>query len=435
MSGTDSDTETDDSFFSDVSASTEGRDSAAAGAGRGPPPLPAFASSWPLPSPVSPPVPGHWLQHANGQTNSDPLPARPGSDGAGRRDVGVAGYPLLTADVRGYRFSYVDASPPVGPLRATLLCLATSVEGPHGLRRLVPRLVARGYRLLIPSIRGFNPGDPQPKQADTAARRTFYSCREIALDLAGLLASLLIPRAAVVAYHEAHRFASALYLLYPHVVSHAVFLSTPYIPPAEIYVPPALFAAKADPLIAHRLYLGTDRAVEELDADLAASLHVALRPGGREEAEKTAAMMSSFSPRMDGAVAREAIRKRAADRSPLVPPEDEELLVSHYRSIGGFGGPIQLYRLEASTVDEFRGVPRGITVPVLFVGAEFQPASAEGRRADMRRLCPDLEETTLAGAGIWVALERPDEVAAILDDWMRRKIAPLSPTSPARGPH
>ncbi|KAI9032981.1 Alpha/Beta hydrolase protein [Hyaloraphidium curvatum] len=208
----------------------------------------------------------------------------------------------------------------------------------------------------------------------------------------------------------------SLCLLFPSLVSHAVFLSTPYIPPAQVYVPDALFAMRANPAMAHRLYMQTDRAVRDIDANLALLLHAFLRPGGAEEAAKTARMSAEITAGREDAMA--ALSAGFGTASPLLSDAETEALVAHIRSIGGIGGPIQWYRLESGTVENFKDVPREIHVPVLFVGAEFQPLSAEAQRVRMRQLCPDLAEVVLQGAGSWIALERPEEVADIVGSWL-----------------
>ena len=60
---------------------------------------------------------------------------------------------------------------------------------------------------------------------------------------------------------------------------------------------------------------------------------------------------------------------------------------------------------------------------VLMVTAEWDMALRPELSAGMPALCSDLETAQLAKAGHWIQQEFPDELNAILIDWLTRRFA------------
>lgn len=92
----------------------------------------------------------------------------------------------------------------------------------------------------------------------------------------------------------------------------------------------------------------------------------------------------------------------------------------------GFRGPLNRYRNhEADFVwaQQFRG--RRIECPALFIGGTRDPTtSLFGAVADpvamMRPVVPNVEGHVLEGCGHWTQQERPEEVNALLVEWLKR---------------
>lgn len=331
--------------------------------------------------------------------------------------LAINGLPLQSFDTGTRKVYYVDAWPESGEPSDSILLLHSFPEGPHSLRKLLPLLVARNFRVIAPTLRGYNPEDPKPPQNDAATRNAFYSWRASAADLAGLISHLGFQKMTVAGYNFGSFVACALTLFYPSLVSKLLLISTPYIPPATTYIPPALLAAKADPTLTVRTYLATDKAVEVFDDDPALFFHCYLRPGGHAEYELVAELSRSITVNTD---AKSILYSFVHHPSTLLTPKETMLLVHWIDAVGGSGGILQWHRIEANTVAEYQGVPREINVPVLYIGAEFQPLSASGKRADMKRLCSNLTEVILAGGGSWIALERAEEAADIMEEWIKK---------------
>ncbi len=92
----------------------------------------------------------------------------------------------------------------------------------------------------------------------------------------------------------------------------------------------------------------------------------------------------------------------------------------------GFRGPLNRYRnheRDYEWLQQFKG--RRIEQPALFIGGGRDPAtSLFGAIADplalTRMFAPNVEGTVLDGCGHWTQQERPQEVNAMLIDWLKR---------------
>jgi pimeloyl-ACP methyl ester carboxylesterase len=92
----------------------------------------------------------------------------------------------------------------------------------------------------------------------------------------------------------------------------------------------------------------------------------------------------------------------------------------------GFRGPLNRYRnheLDYEWLKAWQG--QQLTQPCLFIGGSRDPATTLfGAVADpvamMRMFAPKVEGHVLEGVGHWTQQERPDEVNALLIDWLKR---------------
>ncbi len=102
---------------------------------------------------------------------------------------------------------------------------------------------------------------------------------------------------------------------------------------------------------------------------------------------------------------------------------DEE--VEHYVRVferTGFGGGINWYRnidANAASYPEVGTMP--LDVPTLMITAEWDPALPPALAANMGTLCSDLETHMVAKAGHWAPQEYPEEVNALMVDWLTRR--------------
>ncbi|WP_374530188.1 alpha/beta fold hydrolase [Novosphingobium sp.] len=92
----------------------------------------------------------------------------------------------------------------------------------------------------------------------------------------------------------------------------------------------------------------------------------------------------------------------------------------------GFRGPLNRYRNHEADYEYFKAwAGKQLEQPCLFIGGSRDPATTLfGAVADpvalMRMFAPRVEGHVLEGCGHWTQQERPDEVNALLVDWLKR---------------
>lgn len=173
----------------------------------------------------------------------------------------------------------------------------------------------------------------------------------------------------------------------------------------------------------HRYYTTHfDVAVADLDADKRASLASIFRSGSPEGIGKV-------SP--NAVITRNGGRFGAAHRAPptqpdpaLWPAADFEVLVSAFET-HGFRRACAWYMNDDANIAYAREAPDGghLSQPVLFINGDFdQICTINGNHQgdSMRRACPDLTVTSVAG-GHWLPLERKTELVEIIRTWLQNE--------------
>ncbi|MEE8410576.1 MAG: alpha/beta hydrolase [Myxococcota bacterium] len=120
------------------------------------------------------------------------------------------------AVVNGVRLHYVDAG--VGPL---VLLLHGFPDFWYTWRRQIPALVAAGFRVVAPDLRGYNVSD-KPKSVSS------YRMSALTGDIVGLISHLGEKRATLVGHDWGGAIAWDTALRHPAVVDNLVILNAPY---------------------------------------------------------------------------------------------------------------------------------------------------------------------------------------------------------------
>lgn len=114
---------------------------------------------------------------------------------------------------------------------------------------------------------------------------------------------------------------------------------------------------------------------------------------------------------------------------PLPVPWLSEADLDYYEGefrASGFRGPLNRYRNHEADYEFLRHwAGKRIEQPCLFIGGSRDPATTLfGAVADpvalMRMFAPRVEGHVLEGVGHWTQQERPDQVNALLIDWLKR---------------
>lgn len=121
----------------------------------------------------------------------------------------------VEADGRERRLGFVDLSPPVVNGRTALLLHGDAAAADGRWARAATRLAAEGYRVVVPDLAGYAPGDVPPPSAD-----------DLAAHAALLLDALGVPEATVVAHGPGGDVALRLAAREPRVSGLALVAAT-----------------------------------------------------------------------------------------------------------------------------------------------------------------------------------------------------------------
>jgi pimeloyl-ACP methyl ester carboxylesterase len=272
-------------------------------------------------------------------------------------------------------------------------------------RHQIQPLVAAGYRVAAPDMRGYGASS---KPAEVAA----YSLDLVADDMAAVAGALGAKRwvavghdwGAPAAWRSAQRF--------PEAVAAVFSLSVPHQRPSPVSAAAGFDIRYPDRFFYARYFQAAGPAEAELERD------------------PRAALKKMFFALSGDAPASEWIKLRPRDAALLAqlvdpPPgplsfmSDAELdLYADAYARGGFFGPLSWYRNMDANAEQGRAYPGArITQPAGFLAGEKEIvlAMSPGGLAEQRELCDDLRvEKILPGAGHWIQQERPAEVSAAL---------------------
>jgi pimeloyl-ACP methyl ester carboxylesterase len=269
--------------------------------------------------------------------------------------------------------------PSAGPLA---LCLHGFPDTAHTFRYLAPHLVQHGYRVVVPSMRGYAPS--------SLSKSNIYSLSALALDAIELHDVFEGDERAVLVGHDWG--AAATYLATaaePSRWSRAVTMALP-------------------PFIVFATALGSYR-------QLAASWYMTFfqNPG----AEQTVAnddfdfisqLWATWSPHYD---ARDdvALVKRALDE-----PEHLTAAINYYRAMNGPApNDARLARLDAAMAN-------APAVPTLYLHGRDDGCILSSGVADaLAYLAPQSRMEIIDDAGHFLHLERPDCVHSLIDTFLR----------------
>jgi pimeloyl-ACP methyl ester carboxylesterase len=158
------------------------------------------------------------------------------------------------------------------------------------------------------------------------------------------------------------------------------------------------------------------------DAQLAADVEKTMRYFMRRPTTEQAAFSSGQTERRSLALQEGLARYDVADdASQLLSPEELAIFVDNFESTG-FTGGINWYRNFSRNWQRAERLPTRIDgIPCLMIMAEHDvvlPPSLADRMGDQ---ISDLEKVLVEGSGHWTQQEAPEQVNAILIDWLARR--------------
>jgi len=293
---------------------------------------------------------------------------------------------MTSFDVNGITLSVRIAGEEDGP--TVVLCHGFPELG-HSWRHQVPALVAAGYRVVVPDLRGYG-GSSRPAEVEA------YDIVTLAGDMVGLLDALGAEDAVFVGHDWGATVVWGVALLHPERVRAVAGLSVP--PMRRAPAPPVSILRRR---LGDEFYIAWFQEPGVADAALA------------RDVRRTIASPKPPSP---------SWAEPAAEPTPCPAWMTEDDL-DHYISTferTGFTGPLNYYRNIDRNWELTERFGDRIDRPSMFLVGERDPVGRFMATDHLSDLLTDLRANVVVdGAGHWVQQERPEEVNAALLGFLR----------------
>lgn len=278
----------------------------------------------------------------------------------------------------------------------------------YSWRHQIPALAAAGYHVLAPDQRGYG-GSSRPEAIEA------YDIHQLTADLVGLLDDIGAQRAVWVGHDWGAVVVWNAPLLHPDRVAGVAALSVPVLPRAQV-PPTQAFRATFGQNFFYILYFQEPGVADaELNGDPARTMRRMI--GGLQKPGDQSAALRMLAPGPEGLID----RLPEPDALPAWITQDE---LDHYISEftrTGFTGGLNWYRnfdRNWETTSDLADAT--ISVPSLFIAGTADPVLSFTRtdRASEVITGP-YRDVMIEGAGHWLQQERPDEVNAILLEFLK----------------
>lgn len=281
----------------------------------------------------------------------------------------------------------------------------------YSWRHQVGPIADAGFRAIVPDQRGYG-------ASDAPEGTTAYDMEHLAGDLVGLLDALDVERAVFVGHDWGGFVAWSMPVLYPERTLGVIGVNTPYV--ARMPIPPTQ---------AMRMAAGDDEG----------SIYILWfqEPGVAEavlDREPGLVFEKLMRRAMPPAEMMQEMAENGGDMNPFrrlaeLPTRGDELLDreeldTYVRAFtkSGFRGGVSWYRNFDRNWERHPEIGTAkIDHPALMVTAEWDLVLSPAMAADMPSRCNDLETVMIPECGHWTQQEKPDELNAIITDWLARR--------------
>ena len=275
----------------------------------------------------------------------------------------------------------------------------------YSWRHQLPALAAAGFRVIAPDQRGYG-GTDRPEAVEA------YDMAQLTADLVGLLDEAGIAKAVFCGHDWGGAVVWAMGQRHPSRVAGIIGVNTPFMPRSPL-PPVELLRATMGPehYIVHFQIPGD--ADRRLAADVGRVFDRIMRKGIKASDLDTSRGIQNLAT---------AVESGDVLGQPLLSAEERAVFVRAYERTG-FTGGINWYRNIDRNWRDSEQLPAKIEAPSLMICAEddfaLPPTLADG----METYVPRLEKRLIRDCGHWTQQEKPEELNALLIDWLTRTIA------------
>lgn len=277
----------------------------------------------------------------------------------------------------------------------------------YSWRHQLPALADAGFRAVAPDQRGYGGSDVPPDVSD-------YRIEELIADVHGMLDALELESATFVGHDWGAFVLWQMAMHAPERIEGLVILNIPHFPRAPV-----------DPIQIMRSRFGDDFYIVDFQDSDAADKAFAADPVhffnmmmrrnqvSRQQFDQLPAEMKSVS-------LLKVMARVEGSGEPLLTDEERDHFANAFAKTG-FTGPINWYRNWTHNWEALEGVDQQIDIPTLFIGAVDDVIIAPEHIEAMKPLVTNLELHMLDDCGHWSQQEKPDEVNALMLNWLLRR--------------
>jgi pimeloyl-ACP methyl ester carboxylesterase len=283
----------------------------------------------------------------------------------------------------------------------------------YSWRHQVQPLVDAGFRVIVPNQRGYSTSDSPSSIVE-------FDLEHLTSDLVGILDRLDIESAVYAGHDWGGQISWAMPVLHPDRTAGSIGVNTPYalFPGTDL-----LRLAFPDPDKLYLLWFQEPGVAEGvMDGQVRACFDLLMRR--TEKPDRDSIMDPGAGTTDAGDVDANPFRRLAETErigEPLLGKEEFETYVRTFEATG-FRGGINWYRNLDRNRELFptTGVQK-LDLPCLMVTAEWDLALPPALAEPMSELCTDLEVHMIKECGHWTQQEKPNELNAIMVDWLKRR--------------
>lgn len=282
----------------------------------------------------------------------------------------------------------------------------------YSWRNQIKALSAGGYRAIAPDQRGYGltGGPADPKE---------YSVQHLCDDMAGMLDALEIDKAVFCGHDWGGAVVWSMARTHPDRCLGIIGVNTPCSRPPSL--PPVVPSEESLIIMGPRYYVLTFQkpgvAEAVLEKDVRRTFNMFLRKGDIWNVDSFKALPEDSAERQMDILA--MLQRETYPGEALLPKEELDYFVETFETTG-FTGGLNWYR-NIGSMGGMKIKSWNIDVPCMYVGAEhdviLRPSSADG----MEDFIGDLEKVTVMDCGHWTQQEKPEELNAILLNWLDSK--------------
>jgi len=278
----------------------------------------------------------------------------------------------------------------------------------YSWRHQLPALADAGFRAIAPDQRGYGCSDVPPDVSD-------YRIEELIADVHSMLDALELETATFVGHDWGAFVLWQMAMRAPERIEGLIILNIPHFPRAPV-----------DPIQIMRSRFGDDFYIVNFQDSDAADKAFAADPVHffnmmmrRNQASRQ--QFDQLPDEMKSVSLLKVMARVEGSGEPLLTDEERDYFASAFAKTG-FTGPINWYRNWTRNWETLEGVDQQIDIPTLFIGAVDDIIIAPEHIEGMKPLVTDLELHMLDNCGHWSQQENPDEVNALMLDWLQRRL-------------